>query len=312
MGTTPELLALVDIGSNAVRCLVAESSLGNGFKITREERVQTRLGGGCSGELPAPAVAETVATIRRFLAGVRQDIAQGRQVRVLAIATAAVRDATNRNALLGALTQETGVTVRILSGEEEARFGALAAMERLAFRDGVVMDLGGGSLQISRIRSAEVHRTSSLPLGAVRTTRQFFKNDPPTDREILRLREEAQRLLTAALPPAHEAGTLIGTGGTVRALASMHLATLPGPPPSRQGYRLERSAVAGLRERLAARSAWERRRLPGLKAERADIILAGAVVVKEVMTLGGYEALTICKDGVRHGILLHEILRQGT
>ncbi|MBI3247478.1 MAG: hypothetical protein HYZ50_13330 [Deltaproteobacteria bacterium] len=311
MGTRPELLALIDIGSNAVRCLVAECSPGNGFKIAREERGQTRLGGGTPGELPASAVEETVATIRRFLAGVRQEIAQGRQFCVLAIATAAVRDATNRNALLGALKQETGVTVRILSGEEEARFGALAAMERLAFRDGVVMDLGGGSLQISRVRSGEVQHTSSLPLGALRTTRQFFRNDPPIEPEVLVLRKEVRRLLIPLLSPADEAGALIGTGGAVRALASMHLATLPGPAPSRHGYRLERSAVARLRERLAACSAWERRGIPGLKAERADIILAGAIVIEEVMTLGGYEALTVCKDGVRHGVLLHKIFHQG-
>lgn len=308
MGALPELLALIDIGSNAVRCLVAEGSPGNGLKITREERVQTRLGGGCPGELPPQAVVETVATVRRFLTGVRQELGKSRPLRTLAIATAAVRDATNRDTLLSALAQEAGLTVRILSGEEEARFGALAAMERLAFRDGVVIDLGGGSLQISCIRSAVIHRTASLPLGAVRTTRKFCKSDPPTEREILRLREEAQRLLTAVLPPSHEAGRLIGIGGTVRTLASMHLATLSGPTPSRQGYCLERSAVVRLREGLGARSTWERRSLPGLKAERADIILAGAVVVEEVMTLGGYERLTICKDGVRHGVLLREIL----
>jgi exopolyphosphatase/guanosine-5'-triphosphate,3'-diphosphate pyrophosphatase len=307
MGTAAEMLTLVDIGSNAVRCLLVELTPGDGFEIVRQERVQTRLGGGCPGVLPRAAVEETVSAIRQFLEGVREAIPPGRSSRVVAVATAAVRDAKNREELLGALKRENDISVRILSGAEEARLGALAALERLAFRDGVVIDLGGGSLQISQVRAGGVHCTTSVPLGAVRTTKRFFKNDPPTKREILALREEVHKQVGAALPSARETKAMVGIGGTVRTLASMHLASLAGARPSRQGVRIWRSDITRLREQLEELPTRERRRVPGLKEERADIILSGVVVIEEVMALGDYGALTVCKDGVRHGLLLHEV-----
>jgi len=304
---TSELLILIDIGSNAVRCLLVEITPGSGFTLLRQERAQTRLGGGCMGTLPEAAVADTVEVISAFSREVRKEVMGGRPPRVLAVATAAVREATNRNIFLSRLREEVGIEVRVLSGEEEARLGALAALERLAFRDGVVMDLGGGSLQISQVRAGGIHRTASIPLGAVRTTKHFFKNDPPTRREVLALREEVQKRVRTALPPPREGKLMVGLGGTVRTLASMHLATLAGVRPSRQGFRLWRSDITRLREQLENISARERRRFPGLKEERADIIVAGVVVVEEVMALGGYGTLTVCKDGVRHGLLLHEV-----
>jgi exopolyphosphatase/guanosine-5'-triphosphate,3'-diphosphate pyrophosphatase len=147
----------------------------------------------------------------------------------------------------------------------------------------------------------------SVPLGAVRTTKGFFRNDPPTKREVLALRAEVQKQIGAAFPPAHESETLVGIGGTVRTLASMHLASLDGSRLSRQGFRLWRSDITRLREQLEELPARERRRVPGLKEERVDIILSGTVVIEEVMALGNYGVLTVCKDGVRHGLLLHEV-----
>jgi len=244
-----------------------------------------------------------LATVRRFLREVRRK----EQPRVLAIATAAVREAANREDLLSALRREQGMEVRVLSGEEEARLGTSAVLHSLSFRSGVVIDLGGSSLQITRVHNGDISTTASLPLGAVRTTQQFLTHDPPTERELLALREEAAGNLAAILPPARAGQPdMIGLGGTVRTLAAMQLATLGGPDRSRQGFPLHRSDVTRMRERLEKLPARDRRRLPGLKAERADIILAGTVVVEELMALGGYETLTVCKAGVRQGFLLRE------
>ncbi|MGE0680681.1 MAG: hypothetical protein AB7P69_07215 [Candidatus Binatia bacterium] len=308
---TSELLTLIDIGSNAVRCLLVELTPENGFTVLRQERAQTRLGSGCVGELSETAVNNTVKVISSFLQEVRQADPTTESIRTVAVATAAVRDATNRNEFLRRLKREAGISIRVLSGEDEARLGALAALERLAFRDGVVVDLGGGSLQVSLIRAGGVHRTASVPLGAIRTTKRFFKNDPPTKREVLALREEVQNRVRALLPATREGKTIVGIGGTVRTLASMQIATLDGPRPSRQGFQLWRSDITRLREQLEASSIQERRRLSGLKMERADIILAGTIVLEEVMALGGYGVLVVCKDGVRHGLLLHEVYYGG-
>ena len=127
-----------------------------------------------------------------------------------------MRDAANRNELLEVLQQEENIVVRILSGQDEARLGVLAALDRFAFQNGVVLDIGGGSFQISHVRAGEIHRTASVPLGAVRTTTQFFQNDPPMPHEILALREAVQTQVNTLLPPVHEGKTLIGIG-TVRA-----------------------------------------------------------------------------------------------
>jgi len=296
-----EFLALVELGSNAVRCLVVSIIPGVGFQVLREEREQTRLSGGSPGVLPPAAVRETVRLVQRFLREVRREY----QPRILAVATSAVRDASNRRALLEKLRREVGVTVQVLSGEEEARLGAQAALSSLPFRDGVVADLGGGSLQLTKIRAGIITSASSFPLGAVRTTARFFKNDPPTEQEIQTLRQEIQRYCERDLPSLFKGEEVIGLGGTVRTLARMHLAAFD-KQRSRQGLCLRRSDVSVLRERMEKLSVRDRMRLRGLKEERADIIFAGTVVIEEIMRLGDYRTLTVCTGGVRQGLLLRE------
>lgn len=297
-----DLVALVELGSNATRCLLARVTPGVGFQVIDEERVQTRLGGGVPGTLPREAVDQTLLAVHRFLARVRN----GNGLRVLAVATSAVRDAENRECLLGPLRREEGVHVRVLSGSQEARLGALAAVRTIAAHDGLVADLGGGSLQLTRLRRGRVLATASLPLGIVRTTRRFLHHDSPTPRELRALRGEIRTHLRADLPTAWRGDELIGLGGTVRALARLHLRTHALQRASRHGLRLRQSDVTAMRERLEALPLNDRRRIPGLKAERADVIVAGAVVFEEVMRLSGYLGLIVCEHGVRDGLLLRE------
>ena len=152
-------VALVELGSNAVRLILARIRPRDRFDVLREERVQTRLGAGRPGTLPRRAVEETVDAVRRFLAEVRDG--EEARPRVLAVATSAVRDAVNREQLLGPLRRTDGVDVRVLSGREEARLGAIAVRRTLPFRTGVIADLGGGSLQITRLRAASRGSSSS-------------------------------------------------------------------------------------------------------------------------------------------------------
>jgi exopolyphosphatase / guanosine-5'-triphosphate,3'-diphosphate pyrophosphatase len=298
----PELVALVDLGSNAARFLLVQIDRGVGYEVIYKKRVQTRLGGGAAGHLPVQAVDLTLSSVSRFLAGATN----GTVPRVVAVATAAVRDAPNRDRLIEALRLRAGVDLRLLSGREEARLGALAAMQGLPFRDGVVADLGGGSLGLTRARGGRIVSSASVPLGAVRMTRRFLRDDPPSPREVRALRQEVRDEVLGALPPARRGDELLGIGGTVRTLARMHLATTGGPRRSRHGLRLQQSDVTAIREQLEALPLRKRRRLPGLKAERADIILAGAITIEELMVFGGYLALTVSKGGVRDGVLWRE------
>jgi len=149
-----------------------------------------------------------------------------------------------------------------------------------------------------------------VPLGAVRTTERFLKHDPPTPRELRALRAEIRSQFAIALPPAERGEVLVGLGGTVRTLASIHLRANPGERKHRHGLVLHQSDVTAIRERLEALSSRGRRRIRGLKAERADIILAGAMVIEDAMVSGGYLSLVVCTRGVRDGVLLHETARR--
>jgi len=303
-----EQLVVLDLGSNAVRLILATVTPGVDFRVLRQERVQTRLAGDRRGLLPRAGVERTLRAVSRFLAEVREDSCP----RVLAVATAAIRDAPNADRLLGVLRRDEGVNVRVLSGPEEARLGAAEVLWRRTLERGAIVDLGGGSLQVTRVRAGCIARVGSVPLGAVRTTLRFLRHDPPRSREIQALRRETRDRLLGVLPRARAGDALIGLGGSLRALGRIFLRTIDRNGVSLRWLRLRRVDVVELRERLEPLTVRQRRRVRGLKAERADVILAGAVVIEELMVLGGYEVLTVCDEGVRQGLLLQETFRRAS
>jgi exopolyphosphatase/guanosine-5'-triphosphate,3'-diphosphate pyrophosphatase len=296
-------VALLDLGSNAARFLLAEISTRGDVRVVRQERAQTRLGDGPVGRLPRQAVRDTLDAIRRFLRSIAD-----RPARVIAVATSAVRDAANRESLLDPLRRE-GVRVEVLSGVDEARLGAAAVLASLPLDAALVLDLGGGSLQLTRVRERRVVSAVSVPLGAVRLTRRFLRDDPPTAGQLRALHREIQTVLTGALPAAEGDEALVGMGGTVRALARIKLEG--GRRRERHGVRLTQAEVTAIRAELEPLTARKRRRLPGLKADRADIIVAGAIVIEAVMRLGGFPAMVVCGRSVRDGVLLREARGEG-
>jgi exopolyphosphatase / guanosine-5'-triphosphate,3'-diphosphate pyrophosphatase len=296
-----ELLAVVDIGSNAVRFFLVRLTPGRDYRILKEQRVQTRLANG-SGRLHPEAIGKTVSATRRFL----KSIDHTPPPRLLAVATAAVRDARNARRLLDRLRATTGVDVEILSGETEARLGALAALTSLPVRSGLVLDLGGGSAQLTRVRRGAIEPLASVPLGVVRATRRFLHHDPPTELETAALRREVDRQLASVLAGVRR-GPLVALGGTARALGRIHLKTAKRRRRRMvHGLSLADRDVAALRATLESLPLRRRRRVPGLKADRADVIVAGAVVIEQIMALARTPALTICERGVRHGLLIRE------
>jgi exopolyphosphatase/guanosine-5'-triphosphate,3'-diphosphate pyrophosphatase len=152
-------------------------------------------------------------------------------------------------------------------------------------------------------------KTSSAALGVVRMTRGFLREDPPTPRELRALRSEIRDRLRSVLPPSQRGDEMIGLGGTIRALARIHLAEHRKRRRHRQGLRLTQAEITGMRQRMEATSARKRRQLRGLNAERADTILAGAILVEETLVFGGYRRLVVSTRGVRDGLLLRETFR---
>jgi exopolyphosphatase / guanosine-5'-triphosphate,3'-diphosphate pyrophosphatase len=297
-----ELVAVVDLGSTAVRLVLAHVTPDTGYRVLVEERVPTRLGGGAPGTLSREAIDETLRAVHRFFARYSPN---GRGPRIVAVATSAVRDAENRERLLDPLRRDEGIDVQVLSARDEARLGVDAALESLSFNNGLVVDLGGASLQLSRVRRRKVVSMASLSLGAVRTTRRFVRSDPPSPRDLRALRREIRTQLMIGLPPAARGEIVVGLGGTVRALAGIHLRS-HSDRTRRHGLLLHQSDVTTIRERLEGLSRRKRRRIRNLKAERVDIILAGAIVIEEVMVFGGYLTLAVCTRGIRDAILQRE------
>ncbi len=307
-----ELVALLDFGSNAVRFVLARIKPTVGFRVLHEERRQTRLGGGRSGSLPPAAVDATLRAVRRFLREIRFDLEDSDDEwppKIIAVATAAVREAANPDRLLGPMRREHGIEVRILSAAEEARLGALAALEDVPKFEGVIADLGGGSLQLTAVRGGRMTATASAPLGVVRMTHGFLRQDPPDPRELRALRFEIRDRLRSVLPPTRRGDEMIGLGGTIRALARIHLAEHRKRRRQRQGLRLGQADITELRHRLEISSERERRRFRGLSAERADTILAGAILVEETLVFGGFRRLVVSTRGVRDGLLLRETFK---
>lgn len=297
----PDLIALIDLGSNAARFVVARMEPGAGFRILTQKRVQTRLGGSRDGLLSSRAVMDTSRATRRFLQRVRRDA----DPRVVAVATAAVRDAPNRARLLSSLRHIGGVNLRVLSGREEARLGAEAAMRELPMNRGVVVDLGGGSMQVTAVRQGKLGVGKSVPLGATRLTQRFFEHDPPTVAELTRLRRAVRTCLQQSLPRSLQAEAMVVLGGTARVLSRMGRGAQKSnaSPQKKKPTTLGRGELERMRALLEQLPLRDRKKFTGLEPQRADIIVAGAIVLEELMDHVGCLEFTATTASVREGVL---------
>jgi exopolyphosphatase/guanosine-5'-triphosphate,3'-diphosphate pyrophosphatase len=303
-----DLLALVDIGSNAVRFVLARLDRRPGFEVLLRDRVQTRLGASQGDALPPAAIEETLRASKRFLKQVRRDHGA---VRVLTIATAATRDAANREALLGPLGELGVHEVRILSGPEEGRLGAEAALRALPIAEGLVVDLGGGSLQVSRVGASALQPSASVPLGVARLRSRFLASDPPRGSELRALRVEVRARLAPLLSEPPSKGRVLVSGGTVNSLARLALArrdparALP-PKSQTHGCALTFAELTSLCDLLEPMSLQQRSSERGVEVDRADVIVVGAIVLEELLALSGNGELTVSRTSVREGVLWRE------
>lgn len=304
-------VGIIDLGSNSARLMVAHYLPGQAYRITDELSRRVRLSEGMSidGRLRAPAILRAIQAIRLFKSfcdanGVK---------RIVPVATAAVRDAVNRADFLRQLRASTGLRFRVLTGPEEAYYGVLGVVNGLGLRGGLVMDIGGGSAEFSHVERSRFRRGETTPLGAVRLTEMFLNDGDHVYPAAL---DRLNRYIHSALADfdwlhlgPDEA--FVGVGGTARALARMDREARHYPFDLINGYELARTRLQGLVERLIELPVAERvRQMPGLPADRADIILAGALVVQGALRAAHASALTICGHGLREGLFFKEFLPQ--
>jgi exopolyphosphatase/guanosine-5'-triphosphate,3'-diphosphate pyrophosphatase len=311
-----ERLAVIDLGSNSFRMVVFMAGEG-WWKRTDEIYEPVRIGEGlmASGELGEEPMRRALATLDVFAHFCRASgLGEGT---VDAVATSAIRDAANAEGFLARARECLGLPIRVLSREQEARYAYLAAVDSTTLRDGCVLDLGGGSLQLVRVAERQIDRSASWPLGTVRMSERFLPpNGPAKRRQLQELREHVAAELSCAKWLGRDAEQrrgrrLVGTGGTVRNLAAAAQRAAGLPSNGVQGMVVRHDALEELIGRLAALPADERANVPGIKPARADLILAGAVVVQGVLQAAGFDALEATEAGLREGVFFERLLTAG-
>ena len=299
-------IAAIDIGSNSVRQIIADVTGGGAIQVVDEMKAAPRLASGLAetGQLADTSMARAVEAIARMATLARQLGAD----HIEAVATSAVRDAANATDFVGRVHKETGLRVRVLDGEEEARLSFRSALAHFELGMGraVVVDIGGGSLELVLSADGVIERLGSLPLGAVRLTERYMPDGTTSPKTLRALRKEVREALRPYLPVRDWRGAqLIGSGGTFTNLAGLHL-TRQGIFTARNVHaaRVPRGDVEHILETLHAMGPDERRNVEGLNADRADIIVAGLAVVAEVMARLQSREVQVSRYGIREGILL--------
>lgn len=302
-------LGVLDVGSNTVHLLIVDARYGALPWAAHSDKTELRLidyldAGGRLDEAGVTALAAAVghaaAVARR--SGVEQ---------LMAFATSAVREARNGDEVLDEIEARTGVRLQVLSGEDEAALTFLAVRRWYGWSAGrlLVVDIGGGSLELATGTDSEPDGAASLPLGAARLTREAFTADPPPARQLRALRKSVKSDLARSCGPLRKAGPhafAVGSSKTFK-----QLARIAGAAPSSEGpyvrRTLTRADLSRWIAKMAGMTAAERTQLPGVSAGRAAQLLAGAVVAEAVMAEFDVTELTICPWALREGLILRRL-----
>ncbi|MCU0699021.1 MAG: Ppx/GppA family phosphatase [Myxococcaceae bacterium] len=294
--------AAIDIGTNSVLLLVAERDAKGRWQAVEERAEITRLGKGvdASKRLSPESMELTLEVLTRFAAEAR---ALG--VRDFAVsATSAARDASNGAEFLSSVKTRAGLTVEILPGDEEARLSFASALADFgAERPLVVIDIGGGSTEfIFGDTAGAITFRRSFDVGSVRLTERFLRGDPPAPAELSAM-EDFLRQTFAALPPPPSGFQLVGVAGTVTTICAVARTIEPYDPTLVHGAELARDEIVDTTQRLAHLPVALRRTLPGLQPKRADVIVAGAFILRAALDALGAPTVVVSDRGLRWGLL---------
>jgi exopolyphosphatase/guanosine-5'-triphosphate,3'-diphosphate pyrophosphatase len=305
-------LAAIDIGTNSIRCIVVEAGGSGGFRVLDDEKAMVRLGEGLAASgVISPAAWERA---RQVLLRMRK-ITEGLGCRdIVAVATSAVRKASNGPEFVAAMQRETSISIRVIDGEEEAELAALSArhhFDMASNRYGLV-DIGGGSIEVVIATGHHIEEIVSLELGAVFLTEKFFPRDPIPDKDFDKLSKHLRKTIGTVFADCDTPlRCLIGSGGTITSIAGMIMAQRQETYDTVHGYEVLRSEIVHLLAMLQRKSCKERRDIPGLNPERADIIVAGVVAVDSLMRFFGTNLLRINERGIREGLIIRSLSERG-
>ncbi|MEO1764736.1 MAG: Ppx/GppA phosphatase family protein, partial [Cyanobacteria bacterium J06629_18] len=310
------IIAAIDLGTNSVHMVIVrlEPQLPS-FSIIGKEKETVRLGDRDieTGNLKIKIMERTVNALRRF-----QEIAKTFNAEaVIAVATSAVREAPNGREFLYRIKNELDLDIDLISGQEEARRIYLGVLSGMEFNDAAhtIIDIGGGSTEIILGDSHEERCLSSTRVGAVRLTSELITTDPISDQEYNYLKAYARGMLERAVEEVKynigsgEKARLVGTSGTIETLANIHAKEkLDSTPSTLNGYSFSLKDLRDIVSRLRKMNNSERAEIPGMAEKRSEVILAGAVILQEAMSLLGVESITTCERALREGVIVDWML----
>ncbi|HET6643306.1 MAG TPA: Ppx/GppA phosphatase family protein [Gaiellaceae bacterium] len=289
-------VAAIDQGTNTTRLLVADVEDGEVTEVSKRVEI-TQLGEDVDTRRRLLPVS--IARVRNVLSDYRREAERLGAERVLLVATSAVRDAENGEAFLGEVEWSYGFVTRLLSGNEEAELTFRGAADgRLGST--LVIDPGGGSTEFVVGEEGHIRSRTSVDVGSVRLTERFLHSDPPSPDEL----EATAEYVRSHLPPRPTVDNAIGVAGTITTLAALDMGLAEPEGLGTHGHRLTPDAVRTQRERLATLPLAERRRLPGLHPKRAPVIVAGAVIVEQILEDFQLDELEVSERDILHGAAL--------
>lgn len=313
-GSEEVRVAAIDVGSNSIHLLVAAVGPSGEMKTLDVVKEQTRLGAdlGSNSLLDSNALVKVSNVLRRM-----REIAEGRKALVRAVGTQALREARNGEEFCTKLAKRSGVNVEIVSGREEARLVYLGVQYGLPVHEqsALLVDIGGGSTEILLGQWGEERFSTSLKIGAVRLTELYLKKDPLVPEGLLALKRYVDSRLEPVVHEIRKVGfeTAVGSSGTIKAIKMVALSLQGKPAPeSFHGVVLTAEELALAKAAfLSAPTLEERLRIPGLDSKRADIIVAGTMVLDAITQQAGVSNWTLSMSAIREGIVIDTLLRQG-
>lgn len=317
-GNQDRILAAIDMGTNSLHMVVVQiDPTLPSFTIIAREKETVRLGDTAGkGNLKPEVMNRAIACLQRF-----QEIAQGLNAeQIVTVATSAVREAPNGIEFLKRIAHELDLYVSLISGQEEARRIYLGVLSAVDFNNDpqMIVDIGGGSTELVLGDRMEPRSLSSTKIGAVRLTGEMITTDPISKTELAYLQayirgmleRPVDELLTQLQPG--ETPRLIGTSGTIETIGTIHaLENMSSVPSVMTGYEFSLKDLKAFVTRLTKLSYSERLSIPGMSQKRAEIILAGALILQETMTLLGMESIAVCERSLREGIIVDWMLNHG-
>jgi exopolyphosphatase/guanosine-5'-triphosphate,3'-diphosphate pyrophosphatase len=302
LDAVPDRYAVIDAGTNSIKFHIAERTPDGGWRTLIDRAELTRLGEGLTegGPIGREPLERTVAAI----AGMAEEAREHGVLAIAAVGTAGLRMAANRDEVVAEIARRTGVEIDVIPGEEESRVAFLAVRAGLPTPHGTaaVLDTGGGSTQLTFGHDDTVDEQWSVNVGAVRYTERFGLHDAVTEETLRETRTAIARDLSRLDGRAPVDG-LVGMGGAITNLTAVSLALDPYDPDRVQGAVLERSEIDRQTELYRTTGTEDRRSIVGLQPKRAEVILAGACIVRTVMDKLGADRLTVSDRGLRHGVL---------